>query len=346
MADESLPFVSIILPVLNEADYIENCLRSLMNNTYSPDNVEILVFDGGSTDNTREIVTRLAKEDSRIQLLDNPKRYIAPAFNHGIKIARGEVIIRFDGHAEAPRDFIQRNIEVLNEHPDAWCVGGPVQTISENRIGRIIAAAMSCVVGVGNATFRLGNYDGYVDSVMYGAYRKEGLLKVGPVDEFLIRTEDDDLHFRIGKAGGKLYLSSKIKSHYHCRGSLRKLWSQYFQYGYWRIPTIIKHKQPSTVRQVVPLLFVCSLIVLAVGGIVSQIFRVLLIGVLGIYALGLACGSIQVGKRAGWKYAVLAPLIFAILHFAYGFGSLWGILRFILLGGRFMSKPGDLKLSR
>jgi len=346
VANESIPMVSIIIPVLNESKYIERCLRSLMNNTYEREKVEVLVFDGGSSDGTREIVSRLAEEDSRIRLLDNPERFIAPAFNRGINISRGEVIIRFDGHAEASRDYIQSNIEVLNEHPDVWCVGGPVQNVGENQMGKVIAASMSCLVGIGDARFRLGNYEGYVDTIMYGAYRKKGLVKVGPVDEFLIRTEDDDLHYRIRKAGGKFYLSAKIKSVYYSRGNLRKLWSQYFQYGYWRIPTIIKHGRPATVRQVVPMMFVLVWVVLIIGGLFWRPGWYGLAAYAFLYMLVVLCGVVLVSKNSGLAVGIASPLVFAILHFSYGLGSLCGIWRFCIRGGKGAREIGKLKITR
>jgi len=346
MSNKFRPDVTIIIPVLNEAGYIERCLRSLMENTYTREKMEILVFDGGSRDNTREIVAGLAKEDSRIRLFDNPKKFIAPAFNEGIKISRGQVIIRFDGHAQASADFIERNVEVLEEHPDAWCVGGPVETISHNRIGSIIAAAMGCPAGIGNAAFRLGSYEGYTDTVMYGAYTKEGLLKVGPVDEFLIRTEDDDLHYRIRKAGGKFYLSHKIKSYYYSRSSLKKLWSQYFQYGYWRIPTIIKHGQLATVRQVVPVMFVLGWLVLIAGALFWQPAKYALAAYVGLYIMVLLAGAVMAIRKNGFAAGIATPIVFPILHFSYGLGSLAGIWCFVVRGGKGARKSSRVEITR
>ena len=339
-------FVAVIIPVLNESGYIERCLRSLMNNTYDRDKLEILVFDGGSADDTRQIVSDLAAEYPQIRLLDNPKKFISPAFNHGVRIARGDIIIRFDGHSEACPDYIQKNIEVLAEHPDAWCVGGPVQTVSENTTGKIIAAAMSCPIGVGNAHFRLGTHEGYVDTIMYGAYRKEALLKVGPVDESLVRTEDDDLHFRMIKAGGRFYLSQKIKSLYYCRGSIKKLWSQYYQYGYWRIPTILKHGQPATLRQIVPVLFVLGWLILIAAALLwpPAVYALLLFAAL--YVLTLLAGAALAIKKNGLKIGIATPLIFPILHFSYGLGSLAAIWHFLIRRRKLPRPPADEEHNR
>jgi glycosyltransferase involved in cell wall biosynthesis len=346
MADESLPSVSIIMPIRNEADFIERAIQSILDNDYPRHKMEVIVADGCSDDGTRAIVEKITSGDCRVRMLDNPCGIVPTALNIGLKACRGEIFIRIDGHAFVPPDFIRKSVKCLAEHPDAWVVGGYWKTVSQGYIGKVIAAATQTPVGVGGARHRLGNFDGWVDTVPYGAHHKWILDKVGYFDEELVRNQDDEFNMRIHLAGGKIWLSNSIWSTYYSRSSLKKLWRQYFQYGFWRIRTLQKHRRPATFRQIVPLLFVCSLIFLAVGGIVSQIFRLLLIGVLGIYTLGLACGSIQLGKQASWKYALLAPVVFVILHFAYGFGSLWGIIRFLILQGYATKKPEEIPMSR
>ena len=340
--------VSFLIVVRNEQEYIEQCLRSILNQIFEPELYEIIVVDGMSTDRTREIVEQLINEHParKIQLLDNPERTLATGWNLGIRKSKGKIIIRIDGHGSAPPDFISESVRALNEHPDAWCVGGPIETINTTYVGRAIATAMSSPVGVGNAMFRLGNYEGYVDTLAFGAYKRWVFDKIGLFDEGLLRNQDDELNLRLIINGGKIFMTPKIKSKYYSRTSLGKLWRQYFQYGFWRIRTLQKHKRAATLRQIVPLLFVSSLFVLAVGGIVSKIFWYILAATLLLYALALVYGSINVGRQAGWKYALLAPVVFAILHFGYGFGCLWGIVRFVLLRSKFMIKPSDAKLSR
>jgi len=344
--NDGFPLVSIIMPIRNEAEFIERAIESILNNDYPSDKMEILVVDGCSDDGTQDIVRKIAAQHSCIKLLDNPARIQAAAMNIGIKACRGEVFIRVDGHAEVPPDFIKKSVKCLDEHPEAWCVGGSIKTISISYIGKSIAAAMRSPVGVGNAMFRLGNYEGFVDTIAFGAYRRWTFQKVGPFDEELVRSEDDEFNRRIILAGGKIWMSSSIWSTYYARSSLRKLWRQYFQDGFWRIKTLQKHGKPAKLRRIVPLLFTSSLIVLALAGIVWQVFWWMLVALLAVYALGLVYGSIQVGAKAGWKYSLLAPIVFAILHFAYGFGGLWGIVRFVLLGRWKMKKPAEMKLSR
>ncbi len=346
MADEVLPFVSILMPVRNEADFIRKGLQCVLDNDYPKDKLEIIVVDGCSDDETQEAVSEISKKDPRVILLSNPQKIVSTALNIGLRASKGDIFIRIDGHAEVERDFISKSVRCLAAHPDAWIAGGYWKTVSTDYVGKVIAAATQCPMGVGNAKHRLGNFDGWVDTVPYGAHYKWVIEKIGYFDEELVRNQDDEFNMRVIQAEGKIWMSSSICSKYYARSSLKKLWRQYFQYGFWRTRTMQKHGKPAVFRQVVPLLFVSSLIVLGLGGLISQIFRWMLAAELGIYALALMHGSIDVGRQAGWKYSLLAPLVFAILHFAYGFGCLWGIVRFVLIRGIFMAKPGDSKLSR
>ena len=346
MPNKEQPFVSIIMPIRNEVDFIERAIESILNNDYPRQKLEVIVADGCSDDGTQAVVEKIASSDSRVTLLENTGRIVSTGLNIGLKACRGEVFIRIDGHAEIPPDFITKSLRCLAEHSDAWVVGGYWKTVSQGYVGKVIAAATQSPVGVGNARHRLGNFDGWVDTISYGAHHKWILEKIGYFDEELVRNQDDEFNMRVIQAGGKIWLSSTIYSTYYARSSLRKLWRQYFQYGFWRIRTMQKHRRPAVFRQAVPLLFVSSLIVLALAGILWKGFWWLLVADLCGYALGLLLGTVDVGRKAGWKYAVVAPLVFVILHFGYGLGCLWGIVRFILLRGWGMRRVDEFKLSR
>lgn len=343
---EDAPFVSIIMPVRNEADFIGRAIRSVLDNDYPAEKVEIIVVDGMSDDGTRAKVEKLSLADDRVKLRDNPKRIVPTAMNIGLKIARGDIFIRIDGHAEISSDFVTKSIECLREHADAWVVGGHMETVAEGFVGRAIASAMRSPVGVGNARFRLGDYEGWVDTVAFGAHHKWILDRIGCFDEELVRNQDDEFNLRIILAGGKIWMSKSIRSTYFSRTSLLKLWGQYFQYGFWRTRTLQKHKRPATFRQLAPLLLVSSLLLLGLAGRLWRPAWILLGIEVGLYLLGLAAGAVDVGCKSGWKYALPAPLIFGILHFAYGLGSLWGGFRFCVLRGCGMSKPEEMQMSR
>jgi succinoglycan biosynthesis protein ExoA len=346
MMDESLPFVSIVMPIRNEADFIGHSLTSILKNDYPSNKMEVIVADGRSTDKTRDIVNRIAEQDSRVRLLDNPGKIVPIGLNTALKASRGEFFIRVDGHCEIPPDFIKKSIKCLLSHPDAWVAGGYWKTVSEGYVGKVTAAATQSRVGVGNAMHRLGNYDGWIDTVPYGAHHRWVLEKIGYFDEQLVRNQDDEFNMRIILAGGKIWLSSSIWSTYYSRGSLKKLWRQYFQYGFWRIRTMQKHKRPATLRQVVPLMLVLSMLVLLIGSFVWRPVLYVLLLEVAMYIALLAAGTLDVCRKAGLRYAPLAPVVFIILHFGYGLGGLWGIVRFILLHGWKMKRGDEFKLSR
>lgn len=346
MAESNLPFVSVIMPVRNEAPFVERALRSVLDSHYAAEQMEVLVVDGLSDDGTREIVRKLQREDRRVILLDNPGRIPPSALNIGVKACRGDVFVRIDGHAEIPPDFIADSIRCLREHPEAWVAGGWIETVGAGYIGRVIAGAMSSLIGVGNARFRLGNFDGYVDTLAFGAHHKWVVDRVGYFNEELPYNEDDEFNHRIRLAGGKIWMSSSIRSRYFARQSLAKLWRQYFRYGFGRIITLQSHKRVASFRQLVPLLLVSSVLVLGLLGLLWRTFWVLLGVELVLYTLALLAGTLDVARISGWSYIPLAPLVFVILHFGYGLGSLWGIVRFILLRGWGMRRVDEFKLSR
>lgn len=340
------PFVSVIMPIRNEADFIERSLGSVLRSDYPVDKLEVLVADGCSDDGTQDVVDRMSKSDNRVHLLNNTGKIVSTGLNLALKEMRGDIFIRVDGHCEIPNHFIKKSVETLLEKTDAWVAGGYWKTVSTGYIGKVISAATETPFGVGNARHRLGNFDGWVDTLPYGAHHRWLLRRIGYFDEQLVRNQDDEFNMRIRLAGGKIWMSSEIWSTYFSRSSLKKLWRQYFQYGFWRIRTLQKHKIPATVRQVVPLAFVASLLIMAV---LSFIFPPVVWGLAGflvMYFAGVCLGTFAVVKRVGWTGIFAAPLVFMILHFGYGLGSLWGFVRFVVLHGLGLPKPEDCSISR
>ncbi|MHC4069708.1 MAG: glycosyltransferase family 2 protein [Planctomycetota bacterium] len=340
------PFVTIIMPIRNEVEFIERAVRSLLNNNYPTDGMEILVVDGISDDGTRDIIKHLAAEDSRVRLLDNPHRIVPHAMNKGINESRGDIIIRVDGHAAVAPDFVSQSVQVLKEHPDVWCAGGVMETVGTTYWGRVIAAAMGSPFGVGTGNFRLGNVEGYVDAVIFGAHWRWVFGKVGMFDEELVRNQDDEFIQRMVEAGAKQYMSPKIRSTYFSRSNWRKLMHQYFQYGFWRIRTIQKRKKPARLRQLIPLIFVLGWIILVLGACLWWPLLWPLACYAGLYLMLLTMGMVHAGRKASYKEALLVPFIFVIMHFAYGLGSLVGIWSWVILRGKYVPHGVAHKLSR
>ena len=256
------PFVSVILPVRNEEAYIRGALDSLLAQDYPPERTEILVVDGQSDDRTREIVETIANDrpDPAIRLVDNPERIAATALNRGLVEARGEIVARVDGHCEVQPGHLEAAVEAL--HADqADCVGGPVETVGETPTAKAIAAAMASRFGVGDSAFRVDpDRRAQVDTVPFPALRREVLEAAGPFDEELVRNQDDEYSFRLRKLGFRVLLEPRMRSRYFSRGTLRSLWSQYLQYGYWKVRVLQKHPAQMRWRHFVPPAFALALL--------------------------------------------------------------------------------------
>ena len=320
------PSVTIILPIRNERQYIEQCLKGVLTQDYPQDKIEVLVVDGMSTDGTREIVTAFAARDSRLRLLDNPQCIVPTALNRGIEAGQGAVIIRVDGHAVIAPDYVRRCIDAL-DRVKADCVGGAIRTVGMTLVARAIALAQSSPFGVGNAAFRYTTRPQYVDTLAFGAYRREVFDQIGLFDEDLVRNQDDEFNFRLLRNGGKIWLDPSIRSDYFSRSSLRGLWRQYLEYGFWKVRVIQKHGRPASWRHLVPPAFVLALL----GSIaldVSFDSVAYTLFVIVPYLLVSLVVSGRVAERNGWRYFSILPFAFGIMHFAYGLGFLLGMVRF------------------
>jgi glycosyltransferase involved in cell wall biosynthesis len=317
---------SIISPIQNEEKYIEKCLDSLVSQDYDQNKYEILVIDGMSTDTTRTIVGEYAKKFKNIKLIDNPNKTVPYALNIGIKNAKGNVIIRVDGHASINEDYLKLCEKYLRL-TKAECVGGVIESINKTYIGKAIALAMSSPFGVGNVRFRTNGKAGFVDCLAFGAYRKEVFDKIGYFDEQFIRCQDDEFNYRLRKYGGKIFLTPEIKSYYYPRSNLIKLWRQYFQYGYWKIRVLEKHFKMMQIRQFVPPVFVFSLITTGIFSLFSGYSYSVFLFIIMLYIIACFYFYLKISLKNGFRYTSFLPLIFLILHISYGLGFLWGIIR-------------------
>ena len=336
------PYVSVIMPVRNEAQYIERAIASIVRAGEPAASFEIIVVDGMSDDGTRSLVAGLSARDKRILLRDNPQRTVPHAMNLGIRSARGAVIVRIDGHAEIYPDFLEKCLLELEAHPECACVGGPIENVDLDTGSAAISLAMGSKFGVGTARFRTGGDEGYVDTLAFGAYRKEDLVAVGLFDEALVRNQDDEMNFRLIKAGRKIWFSNSIRSRYFVRSSLSKLFRQYFQYGYWKVYVNRKHGQFTNLRQLAPPLLVASLAVLLLASPFLAIARVLLVTELLVYFSAATLMAFRL--TSGPRKALAVVKAFITLHGSYGLGYLAGVRDFLLLGR--LPGAGSTELSR
>ncbi len=324
----SIPFVSVLVPLYNESAHIGRCLQSLLQSDYPKEHFEVLVLDGGSDDGSQKIVLQLARQSGPIRLLHNPRRIAAAAMNIGIQNASGDVIIILSAHSHVASDFISQNVLHLFK-TGAACVGGPIHSIAESFVGKTISLAMSSPFGVGNALFRHSRREQYVDTVAFGAYRREVFEEIGLFDESLIYNEDDEFNYRLRAYGGRIFLTPAIKSWYHTRTSLHELWTQYYRYGSGKVKVIQRYPRSAMVRQFVPFTLISTLLVSGSLGIRNPAFLWLFRSVLASYVSASVLFSAAISIRSGWKHLPVLPAAFACLHFGYGVGFLTGLLRLV-----------------
>lgn len=317
--------VSVIMPVYNEAGYIDKCIRSLLDQDYPKNEMEWIFVDGNSSDDT---VMRLKyfqkKHPDLIIIKNNPHKFVPYAMNIGIAISNGKYIIRLDAHADYKKDYISKCVYHL-DNSDAENVGGVAETKSSGFVGNCIAKMLSSKFGVGNSEFRTNGKSGYVDTVPFGAFRREVFTKYGGYDERLIRNQDNELNYRIRKNGGKIYLSDDIRLSYYCRNSIKGISDMARKNGMWNVITMKLCPGAMGIRHFVPMIFVFTIIALALLGILEKYF----LGLLGAeIVLYLFLDSYFSFKLAGSiKEFFLILSLFPIFHISYGIGSLNGILK-------------------
>lgn len=321
------PLVSIIVPVRNEEDHIGQCLESILNSDYPNENLEIIIVDGISEDQTKKIIAEYSVRYSFIRYIENVDRIVPTALNIGIKSAMGKIVIRMDAHSIYTPDYISKCVKYLRES-DADNVGGICITIPKTNsiIAKAIAYVLSSPFGVGNSYFRIGiNKSRYVDTVPFGCYRREIFDKVGLFNEKLVRVQDIEFNARLRKGGGKILLFPDIKSYYYARSTLAALCGQYLRTGMWKI--YLTRMLPGTlsVRHFIPVFLLFALIGSSILSLLWNLGTVILVLVCGSYLFASLLFSFRISFKKGAKYFLVLPLVFLSLHFSYGLGMLWGI---------------------
>ena len=322
-----LPFVSVIVPMRNEERCIGGCLRSLAAQDYPRDRFEVLVVDGGSTDGSRRVAEDVARETGLpLRLVSNPRRSTPSGLNVGIAQARGEVIARVDAHAEVDARFLSESVSALLKS-DADAVGGPIRSVGDGLVGGAIALAMSSPFGVGNAAFRYSQEEQYTDTVAFPAYRRGVFERLGLFAEDLEWGEDDEFHYRLGDAGGRILLTPRIASTYFTRSSLAALARQYFRYGRVKVGVLRRHPRRTRARQLVPGAFVLGLAVTGALATLRGPFVLPLAALAGAYGAASLAASLRATGRGNRRYLPVLPVAFACLHLSYGLGFLVGLAR-------------------
>jgi succinoglycan biosynthesis protein ExoA len=323
------PFVSVVMPVRNEAEFIERSLLAVFTQRYPTDSMEIVIADGFSTDETRTLIERLrATTNIAIHIVDNPEKIAPSGLNRAIAKAKGEIIVRVDGHCEIEPNYVVNCVKYLEEGK-ADGVGGPIETLGETIQAQAIAIGMSSTFGVGGSAFRtINDREMYVDTVAFPGYKREILEKAGPFNEELVRNQDDEFNYRIRKLGGRILLAPDIRSQYYSRSSFKSLWRQYFQYGYWKVRVFQMHPRQMSLRQFIPFIFVATLFILLVFSIFTSFGKFALLGVVSLYLFAASLATIQSAKRINLVGLPFVLLSFPILHLSYGSGFGVGLFAF------------------
>ncbi len=322
-----MAMISLILPIRNEANFIRKNLDAILAQDTPMDEIEILVADGMSTDGTREVIKEYQQDHPSIHLVDNPGKIVPTGINAALRHAKGDIVIRVDGHTLIAPDYVRKCVETL-QRTKADNAGGCMTAVGTTAFGRAVALATSTPFGIGNSQFHYSQNEVETDSVYMGAWPKDVFNRIGLFDEELVRDQDDEFNYRLREHGGKIVLNPEIRSIYSTRSTPKSLWKQYFQYGFYKVRVLQKHPHQMSLRQFIPPTFVFSLI----GSLLLAIFtpwgKWLLLPVLGSYLLANVAASFYTASKKGWRHLLVLPAAFAIIHISYGLGFLSGLVKF------------------
>jgi lipopolysaccharide/colanic/teichoic acid biosynthesis glycosyltransferase/GT2 family glycosyltransferase len=321
-----MPAISVIVPMRNEVKRISTCLQSLLSQTIPSSEYEIIVVDGMSDDGSLAIVLDLEAESPNLMVLQNPLRIMPAGMNIGLRHARSPIVMVAGAHTSYPSHYLETSLKYLDK-TGADVVGGPLLTTAGSRgfASRMIAAILSSRFGVGNAAFRTGLKEGWVDTVPYGAYRKEVFDRCGMYDESLIRAQDCELHARIRRSGGRIYQTPELVTYYHPVSTSRAFWRKAFLDGRWQYVAAVKNPQSLALRRFAPVFMVLLLAGLALTTIFFPATWMLIAAVMLLYLLaGLYFGSTQTGT-SNLLTKILLPFFAFPFHVCYGVGTLAGL---------------------
>jgi len=310
--------ITVCIPVLNESDFIDELLQSVIS--APPYDKEIIIIDGGSTDDTIEKIKSWQKTHSQLRLINNELKYVSHGFNLAYKSSSSRYISLMGAHAEYPSNYFEKGISIL-ENDEADAVGGPLHQDGRSEKGKIIASCMSSRFGVGDTEFRTTKKRSFVQTVAMAIYKRSVFEKIGLLDEELIRDQDDEFHYRMNANRLRILMDASMEATYYVRDDFRSLWSQYFQYGLYKPLVFKKVRTQIRIRHLVPPAFVVY--VLALFPLLIFTWAAL-IPLLLYFALSLVFSLRITRNPKGVIYAISS---YSILHVAYGTGFCLGIFK-------------------
>ena len=316
--------VSIIITARNEEKYLPMLFEDILNQTFPLQNIEVVLMDSNSTDNTRLVMEEFKKnnETLSVQIVTNERQIQAAGFNEGVKHATGDVVLKIDAHSRIPADFVQKNVDEILA--GAYVCGGNRPTVvdSADDFSKTLHIVEESALGSSIANYRKSDVKRKVNSIFHGMYRKEVFDKVGLADERLLRTEDNEFHYRVRKAGYDIIFNPEIESYQYIRPTFTKMIQQKFANGYWIGLTSHVCRDCLSLFHFGPGVFVATLLVLMMLTLVSF---VPLLTVVFLYLLAVLGLSIfEISKQKFNPTLLLIPFIMIAIHFAYGVGKIKG----------------------
>ena len=320
--------VAIVIPTLNEERFISRCLNSIIKQTYEFEKMDVMIIDGGSNDNTKEIVAEYQKSHQNIRFIENKKKIQSVAFNIGIKNSTAPYIIRLDAHAEYDSKYISLCIENLKQDEKRGNVGGRCNILPFNQS---IWAQTNAILnhsrfGIGGAAFRVSNEDHNTDSVPFGAFPRKIIEKIGGMREDLPRGEDNEYNSRIRKAGYKIFFDPNIISSYFARPTLGASCKQMYANGNSIGYLYYIDREAIGIRHLVPLLFVVSGLFSIIISVLWSPFCYVFCGGLALYIIADAIASIM-GAKDNVKCTLPLFILFFCVHVSYGMGTIAGLIK-------------------
>lgn len=317
------PFVSIVMPVLNEQAYIARAIDTIVPRADDPIDYELMILDGGSTDHTLAIVEAVAAKNPRLRLLYNERRTQAAAMNIAAAAAdpRSVYLVRADCHSTYPRGFVSGRIATLREKQVASVVVR-MRTLGRTCMQKAIAAAQNSLLGNGGSAHRMQQSCGYVDHGHHAAFTRAAFVAVGGYDESFTHNEDAEFDVRLARGGGRIYLDD-VSIDYYPRGDLKSLALQYFSFGWGRASTLVKHRARPRLRQLLPLL-----VVLGCGGaVLLSIFNVLFLIPVVLYVGVCLLWGAALAIRTGDRCCLASGAGAMVMHFSWGIGCISRVMR-------------------
>jgi len=316
--------VSIIITARNEEKYLPMLFEDIQNQTYPLQNIEVVLMDSNSTDNTRKLMEEFKKnnENLSVQIVTNERQIQAAGFNEGVKHATGDVILKIDAHSRIPEDFVQKNVDEILA--GAYVCGGNRPTVvdSDSDFSKTLHIVEESALGSSIANYRKSNVKRKVNSIFHGMYRKEVFEKVGLADERLLRTEDNEFHYRVRKAGFDIIFNPEIESYQYIRPTFTKMIQQKFANGYWIGLTSHVCRDCLSLFHFGPGVFVATLLILMM---LTPISFTPLLTVVVLYLLAVLGLSIfEISKQKFNPTLLLIPFVMIAVHFAYGIGTIKG----------------------